>query len=150
MDACIIDMANTTKYSSFQNRIVTIFVKVLPVVGYPKTQEPLLRMWKLNPNSYPYTQIITDLRPILITPSHLSLTLHFSYSINILYLFLCPCYTCRSTNFISTWTKHRSKLGITPSLYLPGSGFKSGLGDRLSRMTSTVASFSLYRQMPVH
>lgn len=49
MDDCIIDMANFTKYSPFQNWIVTIFVKVLPVVRNPKTQEPLLRMWKLNP-----------------------------------------------------------------------------------------------------
>lgn len=49
MDDCIIDLANCAKYSSFQNWIVTKFVKVLSVVGNPKTQQPLLRIWKLNP-----------------------------------------------------------------------------------------------------
>jgi len=49
MDDCIFDMAYTAKYSSFQNWIVTTFVTVLSVVGNPKTQQPLLRMWKLNP-----------------------------------------------------------------------------------------------------
>lgn len=41
---------------------------------------------------------------------------------------MCPSHTCWSTNFKSTWTKHRSIMGITPSLYSTSSGFKFGLG----------------------
>ena len=101
MDDCVIGLANSATCSSFHNWIVTRCRQK------SETTATSSQDVGTQPYSYPDPQIITDLRPILIISSHLSLTLHFSYSINILYastlyLLLLPSYTCWSTNFNST------------------------------------------------